>query len=329
MMFWDMGANGFRAVFQADALGLWIMLTGSLVAAACALVGVFLVLRRMSMLGDAISHSVLPGIALAFILTGSRHVVPMLIGAAALGILTAFLTDVLNRQGKLQNDAAIGVTFTWLFAIGVILISRYAGHVDLDLDCVLYGEILYAPFDTWTLWGANMGPRAVWMMGFATVANLLFIVLGWKQLKLCTFDAGLAASLGFSVAVWHYLLMGFVSLTTVAAFESVGAILVVAMLIVPANTAYLLTDRLWLMTLLAVLTGVLSAIVGYGFAAAIDASIAGAMATVSGVFFVLTAFLSPKHGILIKWLRRNNWRNHAELPGDMKTHAEKKVIART
>ncbi len=309
--------NGFNAVFRADALGLWIMLTGSLVGVACALVGVFLILRRMSMLGDAISHSVLPGIVVAFLFTGTRNIIPMLIGAGALGILTVFLTDVLNRQGKLQNDAAIGVTFTWLFALGVIMVSYYAGHVDLDLDCVLYGEILYSPFDTWTFFGLRMGPRSVWIMGSISIANLLFIVLGWKQLKLCTFDVGLAASMGFYVATWHYLLMGFVSMTTVAAFESVGAILVIAMLIVPANTAYLLTDRLWLMTLLAVVFGILSAILGYGLAAALNGSIAGAMAVISGILFVLAALFGPKHGILCKKLRIRSWRNNSRTQANL------------
>jgi len=226
-----------RAIVTAGPDGRWIMATGSLVAIGCALVGSFLVLRRMSMLGDAISHAVLPGIVLAFLFTGSRAILPMLIGAGALGLLTAFLTDVLNRQGKLQTDAAIGVTFTWLFALGVVLISQYAGEVDLDLDCVLYGEILYAPFDRLSVGGHDLGPRVIWSMGGVVVVTALFVALAWKQLKVCTFDPGLAQALGFNVALWHYLLMGAVSLTTVAAFESVGAILVVAMMTAPPNTA--------------------------------------------------------------------------------------------
>lgn len=290
----------FRAIFQADASGLWIMFLGILVASGCSLVGCFLILRRMAMLGDAISHAVLPGIVVAFLFTESRNILPMLLGAGALGLLTAFLTDMLNRKGRLQNDAAIGVTFTWLFALGVILVSQFAGQVDLDLDCVLYGEILYAPFDRFMLGETDLGPRLVWTMGLVAIANLVFILLGWKQLKVCAFDPELALSLGINVVVWHYLLMGFVSMSTVAAFESVGAILVVAMLTVPPNTAYLLTDRLWLMVLLSVLIGSLSAILGYGLASAIDGSIAGAIATVSGVFFVLAALFSPRHGAIIK-----------------------------
>lgn len=282
----------------------WILVIGSLVAASCSLVGCFLVLRRLSMLGDAISHAVLPGIVIAFMLTGSRNIVPMLVGAMAMGMLTAFLTDVLNRFGKLQSDAAMGVTFTWLFAIGVILVSKYTGTVDLDVDCVLYGEIVFAPLDTLTWGDYNLGPRAIWLTGAVSVLNLLFVILGYKQLKICSFDPALAASIGINVAFWHYLLMGFVSLTTVASFESVGAILVVAMLIVPANTAYLLTDRLSHMLVISVIAGVLSALGGYALAAWVDGAIAGAMAVVSGGLYVLAALCSPCHGVLPRLMRQ-------------------------
>lgn len=286
--------------------GVWIILIGSLVSAACALVGCFLVLRRQALMGDAISHSVLPGIVLAFMLTQSRNPLPMLLGAGALGLLTVFITSVLEKQGKLQPDASIGVTFTWLFAVGVIMVSAFTGHVDLDVECVLYGEIASAPWDVWIVGNLDFGPRSVWILGFVTVANLLFITLGYKQLKLCAFDPGLAGAVGISVTLWHYLLMGFVSMTTVAAFESVGAILVVAMLIVPANTAYLLTDRLSRMLLYSVVIGIISAVGGYGLAAAIDGSIAGAMAVVSGGLFILAALFSPTHGAVADYYARRN-----------------------
>lgn len=300
--FYAMSLEGILGSFPTDADSLWVMLIGSLVGASCALVGCFLILRRLSMLGDAISHAVLPGIVFAFMLTGSRNIIPMLLGAGALGLITAFLTDSLHRYGKLQSDAAIGVTFTWLFAVGVILISRFAGQVDLDTDCVLYGEIIFAPFDVLVIGDNEYGPRAVWMLGGVTLANLLFVVLGYKQLKVCAFDPELAASLGIKVALWHYLLMGFVSMTTVGAFESVGAILVVAMLVVPPNTAYLLTDRLGIMIGLAVTFGVLSAVLGYWVAYWLDASVAGAMATVSGLLFMAVALTSPRHGVIARAL---------------------------
>lgn len=280
----------------------WVMLVGSLVAVSCSQVGCFLILRRLGMLGDAISHAVLPGIVIAFMFTGSRNILPMMIGAGAMGILTAFLTDVLHRWGKLQSDASMGVTFTWLFAIGVILVTKYTEHVDLDVGCVLYGEILYAPLDIISWGGNNLGPRAVWLLGFMALANLVFILLGYKQLKVCAFDPALASALGINVVLWHYLLMGFVSATTVASFESVGAILVVAMLIVPPNTAYLITDRLSTMLVLSAVIGVMCAVGGYMLATWIQGSVAGAMAVVSGALFIVTAIFSPRHGVLSKYI---------------------------
>lgn len=285
---------------------LWIVLTGALAAGSCALVGCFLVLRRMAMLGDAISHAVLPGIALAFLLSQSREPLPMLLGAAALGMATAVITEWLHRRGRLQQDAAIGVTFTWLFAIGVILVSLYAGQIDIDQECVLYGEIAYVPWDTWiTGDGRDLGPRAVWILGGAFLLNAAWIALAWKELKLCAFDPELAASLGLPVGFFHYALMAATSITTVTAFESVGAILVVAMIVGPAAVAYLWTDRLSHMIVIAVGTGVASAAGGYALARLLDGSIAGAMAVVVGLMFLLSALFSPRHGVVPRvWRRR-------------------------
>lgn len=266
----------------------WIILTGMLTGVACGLVGGFLVLRRMAMLGDAISHAVLPGIALAFLLTHSRQSLIMLAGAAVVGIITALVVEVLHKQGRQQTDASIGVTFTALFAVGVILISLFGRYVDLDQDCVLFGEIAFVPWDTWFIAGINMGPRAVWSLGAAVIVDLLFILFFYKELKLTTFDPVLARSMGIPTNVIHYGLMACVALTAVAAFESVGAILVVAMLVVPAAAAYLMTERLAVMIALSALIGAVSAVIGFYTAAGIDVSISGMMATVAGATFAAT-----------------------------------------
>lgn len=281
-----------------------ILAVGSFVAASCALVGSFLVLRRMAMLGDAISHSVLPGIVLAFLLTGSRASIPMVIGAGALGVLTVFLVERLMRIGRLHEDATIGVVFPLLFSVGVILISRYAAQIDLDLDCVLYGEIAFAPWDVLVIGGTVLGPRALWINGVVLALNLTFVFLLFKELKLTSFDRGLAHALGFRPTRMHYLLMAAVSVTVVASFESVGAILVVALLVVPAAAAYLLTDRLGLLIGLAVTIGIGSVFLGYGGARAFDFSIAGGMATAAGVLFLVALAWSPSHGLLARALRR-------------------------
>ncbi|MDR7317662.1 metal ABC transporter permease [Brevibacillus nitrificans] len=281
----------------------WIILTGSLVAASCGFLGCFLILRRMAMLGDAISHAILPGIVLAFLFSGSREILPMLMGAAIIGLITVFIVQMLHQSG-VKSDAAIGVTFTALFSVGVVLVSMYTQQVDLDLDCVLYGEIAYVPWDTWQFGGMDMGPRALWGVGGVFLFSLLIIGLFFKQFKLCAFDPALAAAIGIPVVLFHYLLMTLVSLTTVAAFESVGAILVVAMLVVPSATAYLLTDRLHIMLFISMAVGVLSAIIGYFFASWLDSSIAGAMTAVAGLLFFMAFLFSPRHGLISKMVAR-------------------------
>lgn len=256
------------------------------------------------MVGDAISHAVLPGIVLAFLISGSRDSITMLIGAGLIGIFTTFLIEFFHKKAKLQTDAAIGVTFTWLFAVGVVLISLFAGKVDLDQDCVLYGEIAYVPLDVIiTDSGAILGPRAIYIMGAVLIMILIFIKIGYKELFLTTFDPAYASAIGISTTVWHYLLMGSVSVTTVASFESVGAILVVALLIAPAATAYLLTDDFKTMLLLACGVGVIASIAGYYLAVWLDGSIAGAIGAVCGLLFGIAMVFSPTHGLLFKKLK--------------------------
>ena len=255
----------------------------------------------MAMVGDAISHAVLPGIVIAFIIAGTRDSVLLLSGAALFGLFTTFMIEFLHRKGNLQTDASIGVTFTWLFAVGVILLSVYAGEAHLDQDCVLHGEIAYVPIDLWiTADGINMGPRVLYISGAMLLINILFISIGYKELLLTTFDPGFAAALGISTSLWHYLLMGAVSMTTVTSFESVGAILVVALLIAPPATAYLLTENFKKMLLLTCLQGVVISILGYYMAALVDGSIAGAMSVVAGLLFGAAFLFSPSHGIISK-----------------------------
>lgn len=272
---------------------LWTILVGALFAISCGLLGAFLILRRMAMVGDAISHAVLPGIVIAYLLTGSRDSAVMIAGASAIGILTTVLIEFLHGKARLQNDAAIGVTFTWMFALGIILISVFAGRVDLDQECVLYGEIAYVPLDlVVTGAGQTLGPVALWVAGAVLALNLVLLAAGYRRLALTTFDPSFAAAAGLSVGLWHYLLMGAVSMTTVAAFESVGAILVIALLVVPPATAYLLTQRLERMLGWTVVFAITTSAGGYGLARLLDASIAGSMATVTGVQFALAFWLA-------------------------------------
>jgi manganese/zinc/iron transport system permease protein len=266
----------------------YIILTGSLVAVSCSLLGAFLILRKMSMVGDAISHSVLPGIVIAFFIAGSIDSIWMLVGAGILGVFTTFLIEFFHRKGNLQTDASIGVTFTWLFALGVILVSYFASNAHIDQDCILHGEIAYVPLDLlYSTNGTPLAPKAIIILGVVLSVIIIIIGIFYKELFVTTFDPDYAKAIGLHTNTWHYLLMGLVSLTTVASFESVGAILVVAFLIAPAASAYLITTDLKFMLILGSLFGIASAFLGYWLSYYLNASIAGSMTTVSGLIFTL------------------------------------------
>jgi manganese/zinc/iron transport system permease protein len=284
---------------------LMLLLTGGLVAVSCALTGTFLVLRRMSLVGDAISHAVLPGIGLGFALTYSRHSLVMLIGATAAGLATVWLIELLHRSRRVYEDAAIAIVFPALFALGVVVIDQFP-YTDLDTDCVFQGDLSSVPDRSLVIAGVLLGPQAVWILGAAALINLSLVLVFYKELKLTTFDPALAESLGFAPRRMHYLLMTAVSITTVAAFESVGAILVVSFLIVPAATAYLTTNHLSRMLLAAVGFGLLATLSGYLVARpeVLDCNPAGAMAMMSGFWFGVVWLTSPRYGLLATLRRR-------------------------
>ena len=266
---------------------LTIALTAVFTAVSCALLGAFLVLRKMTMVGDAISHAVLPGIAVAYWLSQSRASLWMFLGAAAVGVLATIIIELLRKKLKVQSDASIGMTFTTLFALGVILITFWSDSVDLDQECVLYGEIAYVPFNTWSFGGLNMGPIALWSSGLLLLAVLAYTFIGFKGLKMSSFNEDYAAVLGIGVAAWNLSLMAMVSFATVVSFESVGAILVVALLVVPAATAYLLVEKLHLLLIGAGSIALLAALGGYALSRWMDTSIAGTVATLLGVQFLI------------------------------------------
>ncbi len=278
---------------------LWTIATAICCNVACGLLGCYLVLRRMSLLGDAISHAVLPGLAAAFLITGSRAALPMLAGAMVVGVLTAACSAGLSRWGRVSEDAAMGVVFTSLFALGVVMITRAASHVDLDAGCVLYGLIEFVPLDRVTVAGAEI-PRATLVLAIVLLVNVTLILVFYKELRIVAFDPYLASTMGFNATAVHYGLMAAVAMTTVASFESVGSILVVAMLIAPGATAQLLTDRLDRMLVLAAGVATLAAVVGYLLALRFNTSVAGMMSVVAGVEFALAVMLAPRYGYISK-----------------------------
>jgi len=282
-----------------------IILVGSLCAMACALPGTFLLLRRMSMMGDAISHAVLPGLAIAFLVSGSRTSWWMFFGAAVAGILTALFTQWITRFGKVERGAAMGIVFTTLFAIGLILIERGADNVDLDAGCVLYGALEYTPLRLVTLFETEVFiiqiPHAAAVIGATLLFNTIVIALFFKELTMASFDPGLAETQGFRPRLMHYLLMTMVAVTTVAAFEAVGSIIVIAMLIVPPATAFLLTKKLPALIATSLVVAVLSAVFGHLSSQALphliglpETTSSGMMATAAGGFFLLAWLFGPE-----------------------------------
>jgi len=290
-----------------------IQLIASLVAISCAIPGVFLVLRKMALISDAISHSILPGIVLGFFITQDLNSPILIMLAAGTGIITVVLVERIQKTGLVKEDTAIGLVFPALFSIGVLLIAKNANDIHLDIDAVLLGELAFAPFDRFLLLGADLGPKAGWVMGVILLITLVLLYLFFKELKVSTFDVGLSSALGFSPAILHYGLMSVSSITVVGAFDAVGAILVVALMIAPAATAYLLTSDLKKMVWLSVCFGVFAAIGGYWLAHWLDANIAGSITTILAVVFLLVYFFAPKKGMLSVMYRQKQQRTEVSL----------------
>lgn len=283
---------------------LEIQLIAVIVAVASSLPGVFLVLRKMAMMTDAITHTILLGIVIAFFITNSLTSPLLIVGAALMGVFTVFLTEILNSTRLVSEDSAIGVVFPLLFSIAIIIISKYAGSIHLDTDAVLLGELAFAPFNRMLIFGKDIGAKAIYTMGAILIINILYIVVFFKELKIVTFDPALAAVLGFMPTLIHYSLMSIVSITAVAAFESVGSILVIAFMIGPPVTAYLLTDNLKKMILISASIGGINGVLGYQFAKYFDVSISGSMALMTGTIFLMVFIFAPKRGLITTISRR-------------------------
>lgn len=290
-----------------------IQLIAALVSVACAILGVFLVLRKMSLISDAISHSILPGIVIGFFLTEDLNSPWLIILAATMGMLTVLLVEWIQNTKLVKEDTAIGIVFPVLFSIGIIMITKNANDVHLDTDAVLLGELAFAPFDRLVINGMDIGPKSAWTMGIILLITSTLIYLFYKELKLSTFDAGLATSLGFVPIAIHYGLMFLSSVTIVGAFDAVGSVLVVGFMVVPAAMAYLLTNNLSKMLFIAIISGIVSSVSGYWLANLLDASISGSIMTMMGLLFTLVYFFSPIDGRITRAFRRKNQKDEISL----------------
>jgi len=281
-----------------------ITLIAVVVAVACALPGVFLVLRGVTMVSDAITHTVLLGIVLAFFITQDLNSPLLMIGATLVGVATVWLIETIQRSRLVSNDAAIGIVFPLFFSIAIISITLYAGDVHLDEDAVLMGELAFAPFRRLDVLGYDLGPESLWVMSLILVINALFIFFFYKELKITTFDPAFAAAMGFTPLLIHYALMTLVSLTAVGAYDSVGSILIVGFMVGPALSGYLLTHSLKKMIGITVLMAIINSVAGVRLAFMIDTTIAGMIAVVTGFTTLLVLVLSPKKGLFKQQLNQ-------------------------
>lgn len=305
-------------------LDLFPLVAAILAATTCGLLGNLLLLQGRSLMGDAISHAVLPGLVVAFIVAQDSSPVAMLLGAIAAGVVTVLLSEAVRRFGRVEPGAAMGVVFCGLFALGVLLLERAAvRQIDLDASCVLYGQLeTLAWFGAPASWSETIGwttilstPRQVWLLLAVGIAGLLFVATFYKELRLVSFDKPLAAALGMRPRTINLALMVLISLATVASLEAVGSILVIAMLICPAAVARLLTNRFGSQLLLSVVIAATAAVVGYRSATVLPAlggwdsvNAAGMITVVLGLLLVGAIVASPVEGVYARARRRRRLR---------------------
>lgn len=271
------------------------------VSVACGWIGVHLILRRMALAGDAVSHGVLPGLAVAALLAHTLSGPIVILGAILAGLLTTFLIEWIPRHSPVKPDAATGVVFTSLFASGVFLVSMAGRNLHLDAECILYGNLADA-----ALRGTGLSPT-IWQALVVAAVGILLNALFHKELLVTAFDPVMASSLGISSRAVGLALMVWLSIVVVTAFEAVGSVLVVGMLVIPGATALLLTNRLWRALGLSALHGLSSVVPGWHFALWLDCNAPAAMVVTGLAWFVLAWLFSPRHGLVTA-----RWRHLAE-----------------
>ena len=277
---------------------LYILIITSL---ACAILGVFLVLRRLSMVSDAISHSVLLGIVIGYFITKDIGSALLIIGASLFGVLTTICIELLIKSKRVSEDASVGIIFPMFFSVAVILITRYARNVHLDTEVVLIGEIILAPFHRINFLGASL-PKALVQMSFVLLINIIFVTVFFRKLKISSFDPVYAGVAGIAGTGLYYIFMALISFTAVSAFESVGAILAIAFFISPAASAYLISKDLKITLLLSAVYAIVNSCIGYFLAVKFNVSMSGMCAVVSGLTFMITMAVYPG-GIITKMIR--------------------------
>ena len=268
-------------------------------ALACVIPGNFLILRGTALMSDALSHAILFGIVVTFLIVQDINSPFIFLGAILSGILTVTITELLTQTGKINHDAAIGLTFPFLFSIAVILINLFAHNIHLDTDAILVGELAFAPFHTLYLFNYNCGPVALWNMCIILCLNITCISYFYKELQITTFDHSYAKTIGYKPILFHYLLMLLTSITIIQAFHTTGTILIISFIITPAATAYLMTQKLYEMIIVSCLMAIIAVLCGFLIAHTFDTSIAGAITLANGIIFFIVIVSKNKNRLKI------------------------------
>lgn len=281
-----------------------ILIISIFTAISCSILGTFLVLRKMAMIADAITHTAILGIVIFFLITKDINSFLLIFGAGLIGVVTVLLIELLKNTNLMKEDAAIGIVTTFLFSIAVILISKKIGNVHIDNDSVLMGEITFAPLNIIYVFGFHI-PKSILVSTILILINLTFILMFYKELKISTFDFNYALSLGLYPVLINYMFITLVSVTTVASFEAVGAILVIAFLVGPPSIAYMLCNDVKIMIFLSMIVSIISAYLGTKIAILYNVSISGTISVVIGIIFIIVMLISPKGGVIKNLIIRN------------------------
>lgn len=283
-----------------------VLLIALIIAASCSLVGTFLVLRRQAMMADAISHTVLLGIVIAFMFVENLSSPLLIIGAVIMGVVTAVLIELLVKSRRTKEDSATGIVFPLLFSIAVIIISMEFSGTHLDIDAVLIGRIEATSIERLVVFGINFGAKKVYDSLLILLLNLVIFIVLYKELKIVSFDSAFSKVIGISPVIIHYLIMTQASLTAVTSFDSMGSILVIALMVGPAATSILLTKNLLKTVITSITIGIFNTIVGYFIALYFDVTIAGVISVVTLTTFLVVLFFEPRNGIIGSLIKRNN-----------------------
>lgn len=292
---------------------LWTIAIAVMCALTCALAGSFLVLKRESLVSEGLAHAVLPGIVLAFVVTRDRTSPLLIVGAAGMGLAMVLLVKLIRRTGIVDRDASLGVVFPALFSFGVLLANAELSQTHFHADCIIDGNLSLAVLDRFEPFGHDLGPRSFWALSVVFSLVTAFLAVFFKELKLMTFDAGLARSLGLRPHLLHVAWLFLVSIATVTAFETAGSILVVALMIAPPAAASLWTHDLRSFLVLAALFGAIAAVFGFYTALGLDVAPAGPIATLAGVVFVLSFAFAPRGGALTLAIKRHRRRRDMDV----------------